>query len=413
MSLRFPTTGVLGATLLALILAGCGSGPPLAPTQEITPTPPPTRTPFIVTVPPPETLNEVALDADAEYSQGPEDAPLTAILYGDFQCEPCADVARSLAILLDRYPDGLRVIWRHYPDMVSHDKAALALLGAEAAGAQGKFWEMHDLLFAEQDSWTSLSPEAFKVTLVAYASTLGLDVPRFQQALEADPVSLADHYRMQALALDLMGIPSLLLNGQPYSGRYDLYGLDEAVRFYMLRQRQYDEQPGMVIDLNKSYQAVLETERGNITIDLFPDLAPVAVNNFVFLAREGWYDDITFHRVIPDLFAQTGDPSGTGLGGPGYAILDERDNGLIFDREGMVAMASTRGVANSAGSQFFITYGPLEPGYEWNGQFTIFGIVTDGMDVLRALTPRDPQDAVRYPDPPPGDRLLHVEIIEP
>jgi len=93
---------------------------------------------------------------------------------------------------------------------------------------------------------------------------------------------------------------AVLLNGQPYSGRYDLYGLDEAVRFYRLKTRQYDEQPGMVIDLNKSYQAVLETERGNITIDLFPDLAPVAVNNFVFLAREGWYDNITFHRVIPD-----------------------------------------------------------------------------------------------------------------
>ena len=79
---------------------------------------------------------------------------------------------------------------------------------------------------------------------------------------------------------------------------------------------------------------------------------------------------------------------------------------------GMVAMASTRGVDNSAGSQFFITYGPLEPGYQWNGQFTIFGVVTDGMDALRALTLRDPLDPVRYPDPAPGDRLLSVEIIE-
>jgi peptidylprolyl isomerase len=136
------------------------------------------------------------------------------------------------------------------------------------------------------------------------------------------------------------------------------------------------------------------------------------VNNFVFLAREGWYNDITFHRVLPGLFAQTGDPSGTGLGGPGYTIFDERDNGLIFDREGLVAMASTRSLPNSGGSQFFITYGPLEPANEWNGQFAIFGLVTSGMDVLRQLTPRDPMDPVLYPDPPPGDRLIRVEIIE-
>ncbi len=392
---------------LLVLLAACNG----APEPTATPLPVPTATPFIVTLPPPDDL-DTADFMPTDYVQGPEDAIVTVIHYADFQCEPCADVARSLTILLDRYPDSARVIWRHFPDIVSHDKAALALLAAEAAGEQGYFWSMHDLLFAEQAAWRDLTPDAFRVTLVAYASTIGLDLAAFQTALDRDPAAAVEPYRRQALALDLRGIPMLLINGQPYSGRYDLYGLDESVRFFALKARQYERQPELIIDLDRNYRAILHTERGDVTIDLFADRAPVTVNNFVFLAREGWFDGITFHRVLPGLFAQTGDPSSTGLGGPGYTIIDEFDNGLLFDRQGVVAMASTRGIANSGGSQFFITSEPLTPEWEWNGQFTIFGLVADGMDVLRALTPRDPQDPVLYPDPEPGDMLLSVEIIE-
>ncbi len=394
---------------LILGLAACAGAPP-TPAPTASPQPP-TPTPVIVTLPPPEALDTVTFST-TDHAQGPEDAPVVAIHYGDFQCGPCAELARSLAILQERYPETLRVIWRHFPDIVSHDKAPLALLAAEAAGEQGHFWEMHDLLFAEQETWRALSPAAFRVTLTAYASTLGLDLDAFEAALAADPTPLVEQTRLEALALDLAGIPTLLINGQPYSGRYDTYGLDEAVRFYALRARQYETQPALAIDLSRDYRAILHTAHGDVTLALFADRAPVAVNNFVFLAREGWYDNVTFHRVLPGLFAQTGDPSGTGLGGPGYTIADEHDNGLIFDREGLVAMASTRGVPNSAGSQFFITLGPLAPEWEWNEQFTIFGIVTDGMDAIRAMTPRDPLDPINYPNPPPGDALLSVEIIE-
>lgn len=403
--------------LLALILvlggglAACAPAPAPSPTPAATTTPAPSPTPLIITLPPQEALDSVVFSA-TDHAQGPEDAPVTIIHYGDFQCEPCAELARSLAILQERYPEKLRILWRHFPDIVAHDKAPLALLAAEAAGEQGAFWPMHDLLFTEQATWRDLSPESFRAMLVAFASTLGLNLDDFRAALAADPAPLVEQYRLEALALDLVGIPTLLINGQPYSGRYDTYGLDEAVRYYLLAERHFPDQPALIIDLSKTYRAILHTERGDVTIDLFADRAPVAVNNFVFLARAGWYDDITFHRVLPGLFAQTGDPSGTGLGGPGYTIADEADNGLIFDREGLVAMASTRGVANSAGSQFFITYGPLTPEREWNGHFTIFGIVVEGMDAIRALTPRDPQDTLRYPDPPPGDRLLGVTIIE-
>jgi cyclophilin family peptidyl-prolyl cis-trans isomerase len=184
------------------------------------------------------------------------------------------------------------------------------------------------------------------------------------------------------------------------------------VQLALLEKRFFAAPPEITIDRTKTYRATLVTEKGTIVIDLFPRDAPIAVNNFVFLARQGWYDNITFHYVVPGYLAQTGDPSNTGRGGPGYTILDEHNNGLVFDREGLVAMAHPAGMANSAGSEFFITLGPLRPSHEWDGQYTIFGIVIEGMDVVRSLTPRNANDPIRFPDPPPGDRVLTVTIEE-
>lgn len=165
--------------------------------------------------------------------------------------------------------------------------------------------------------------------------------------------------------------------------------------------QQWDSPPPMTIDTTKVYHATLKTEKGDVVVELFADKAPKTVNNFVFLAEQGFYDDTTFHRVIPDFMAQGGDPSGTGSGGPGYTFGDEIAHGLTFDREGMLAMANAG--PNTNGSQFFITYGPTP----WlNGFHTIFGQVIEGMDVVRALTPRDPQTGPDFT----GDRLITVEI---
>ena len=138
-------------------------------------------------------------------------------------------------------------------------------------------------------------------------------------------------------------------------------------------------------------------------IELFADKAPVTVNSFVFLAREGFYDGLTFHRVIPGFMAQGGDPMGDGRGGPGYAFADEFDPLLRHDRAGIVSMANAG--ADTNGSQFFITYGPAP---YLDDAHTIFGQVTEGMDVVESLTPRDPEE-----DPEtPGDTIISVEIIE-
>jgi cyclophilin family peptidyl-prolyl cis-trans isomerase len=169
--------------------------------------------------------------------------------------------------------------------------------------------------------------------------------------------------------------------------------------------KQWDTPPEMSIDPAKSYLATLKTEKGDIKIELFADRAPITVNNFVFLAREGYYDNTTFYRVLPDFMAQAGDPTGVGNGGPGYTFEDEIDPNLTFNEAGILAMANRGPQTNTNGSQFFITYSPVE---YLNGNHTIFGKVLEGMDVLRALTPRDPQTRPEYE----GDQLITVDIEE-
>jgi cyclophilin family peptidyl-prolyl cis-trans isomerase len=160
----------------------------------------------------------------------------------------------------------------------------------------------------------------------------------------------------------------------------------------------------MTIDPTKEYIATLHTEKGDIIIELYADKAPIAVNNFIFLARHGWYDGVTFHRVISGKIAQAGDPSGTGYGMPGYAFKNEISPNLKFDGPGVLGMANAG--ADSNGSQFFITYS-AQPTLD--GKYTIFGKVIQGMDVASSLTPRDPS---KSGDLPPGDKILSVTIEE-
>jgi cyclophilin family peptidyl-prolyl cis-trans isomerase len=171
----------------------------------------------------------------------------------------------------------------------------------------------------------------------------------------------------------------------------------------MDRVGMYDAPPPMTIDPETYYYATLVTEKGDVRVQLFADRAPMTVNNFVFLAREGYYDNTTFHRVLDDFMAQAGDPSGTGAGGPGYQFRDEFYPGLVFDKPGQLAMANAGPGTN--GSQFFITFIPTD----WlTNRHTIFGEVLEGFEVLDALTRRDPQVNPGFD----GDILLTVLIEE-
>lgn len=144
--------------------------------------------------------------------------------------------------------------------------------------------------------------------------------------------------------------------------------------------KSYNSPPKMVIDINKKYTATIETEKGSIVVELFAKDAPKTVNNFVFLARDGFYNNTTFHRVIPGFMAQGGDPTGTGAGGPGYTFEDE----FSQRRHGTGTLSMANRGANTNGSQFFITYAP-QP--HLDGKHSVFGQVIKGMDVLNKLTP--------------------------
>jgi cyclophilin family peptidyl-prolyl cis-trans isomerase len=161
----------------------------------------------------------------------------------------------------------------------------------------------------------------------------------------------------------------------------------------------------MQINLETTYLARVEMESGEtFVIELLPQSAPQTVNSFIFLAQEGWFNGVTFHRVLPGFVAQTGDPSGTGVGSPGYAIPDEIDSSLSLNQPGVVAMANSGPDTN--GSQWFIT---LAPAPHLDGSYTIFGRVLEGMEVVEAITPRDPAE---NPELPPGDKIATISIEE-
>lgn len=157
--------------------------------------------------------------------------------------------------------------------------------------------------------------------------------------------------------------------------------------------KQWSTKPAMQIDVKKSYTAMINTSKGMIEMKLYPEHAPVTVNNFVFLAKEGFYDGVSFHRVIEDFVIQGGDPTGTGRGGPGYKFEDEFKNNPLKHERGVMSMANAGSGTN--GSQFFITHSP-QP--HLNGKHTVFGKVMNGLDVV---------DSIEQ-----GDQMIEVTINE-
>lgn len=166
--------------------------------------------------------------------------------------------------------------------------------------------------------------------------------------------------------------------------------------------KQWNTPPAMQIDPKKKYTATLSTDKGDMVLELFADKTPITVNNFVFLAREGFYDGTIFHRVITDFMAQGGDPTGSGRGSPGYRFQDEFHPSLRHNKPGILSMANAG--PNTNGSQFFITHVPTP----WlDNKHSVFGQLISGMDVLMSIPPRDPMRP-EYP----GVKIIRVTITE-
>lgn len=342
----------------------------------------------------------------SDWIKGADEGNVQILEYGDFQCPNCAMLAPILDQLIEKYPYEVSIVYRHYPVMTIHNKATLAAQAAEAAGIQGHFWEMHDLLFNHQSEWETLSVDDFEAWLIKTVDEINLDPQKFSNDIHDNKISqkITEAWENN-INIGIPYTPFLLFNNQiwPDALPVNILSLVEITEISLLERRQYSSCPPLTINLSSHYEAIIHTEHGVIHIELYADLAPLAVNNFIFLAKNGWYDGVTFHRVIPGFVAQAGDPSGTGYGGPGYAFINEQSN-MKFNQPGLVAMANSGMDTN--GSQFFITFASAP---HLNGKFTIFGEVISGMDVVQKLTPRDPgQQTILQP----GDKILSVDIIE-
>jgi peptidylprolyl isomerase len=171
------------------------------------------------------------------------------------------------------------------------------------------------------------------------------------------------------------------------------------------RNNKYPSAPEMTIDPNKSYTATIETSKGTMKADLYAKEAPMTVNNFVFLARENFYQNVKFHRIIKDFMVQTGDPTGTGTGGPGYDFADEKIPDALSYERGTIAMANAG--PNTNGSQFFIVH----QDYPLPKNYTIFGKVTEGLDVLDSLA-NTPTTGAEGSTPTEDVRITNVTIEE-
>ena len=396
---------------LILLLTSCADPPaPAVHTAPAIPsiiiqTPPACTMLQVEPTPGPDTPSLFPPESPTDRVRGADQPIVTITEYSDYQDVRSALLAEAIDQLLKEHPDEVRVVSRIFPLISVNDKAALAAQAAQAAAEQDQFWEMHRLLYAQQESWIAISVDEFEEWLSAQASALGMDVDQFEADLKReDIVASVQEAWESGQKIGLPGTPLLLINGQIYGGPRDYSSLNDIIQLIALGERQFKACPPLSVQPNKQYIATLETEKGDIVIQLFADKAPITVNSFLFLARSGWYDDITFHRVIPDLFAQTGDPSGTGKGNPGYYVKTEIDPSLTFDKPGMVAMVNSG--PDTSGSQFFITYVPTT---QYNGQYTIFGEVLSGMDVLKQLTPRDAQPGSNTPR---GDKLLGITVEE-
>ncbi len=216
---------------------------------------------------------------------------------------------------------------------------------------------------------------------------------------------------IQGVALAVILIGAVVLAWTFFSNRADTAAApteapvasDSGGQAPAVTSKQYDAPPAMTIDPAKQYFATFKMAKGGeFVIQLYADKAPITVNSFVFLAREGYFNGVTFHRVLEGFMAQGGDPTGTGMGGPGYEFQNE-DSDLTFDKAGVVAMANAGRDTN--GSQFFITFGPAE---FLNGGYTIFGQVIEGMDVVNGITRRDPDMNPNFT----GDAIESVTITE-
>ena len=335
----------------------------------------------------------IAPISDKDWSWGSDTALVTLLVYCDFQSPYCVDLAAVILELAAFYPEELRIIYRHFPLLTVHDKASIAGQAADSAGHQGHFWDLYSFLNREYDEWKDLDPDSFLEWLLVTTKSLDLDHQQFEADLRGGRFeeSMRESF-ITAYSAGINGTPFVFLNNDWFRLNPTRLNLEAAFRLELLSQRMYESPPEMNIDPEAAYLVHIQLNIGELVLQLFPKSAPRTVNSFIFLAENGWFNGNAFHQVAPGKFVQTGDPTGTGLGRPGYFLPDEIDGDLNFNQSGIAALTSTG--PNTNGSQFFITLSALP---ELNGTRTIFGRVVKGLDLLLDLESRDSLEELLTP----------------
>ncbi|MCU0519114.1 MAG: peptidylprolyl isomerase [Anaerolineae bacterium] len=388
-----PTTPPTAVAGTAEGLATPVIGDPNEPVTVVTP-----EVPGVCTASPLPQLPVRAVD-DTDHVKGASiaDADLVLYEYSDFQCPGCGGMYPIVEMFVEQNPN-VALVYRHFP-LDFHALAPITAEASEAAGAQGKFWEMHDLLFDNTAQWSTLTVETIRPVLTSYAQTLQLDVDAFNAALDGGTYTekVKSQYN-EGLELGLPGTPSFIFDNVLFPSDIGL-SLQGLQAFLSIIEKQdeifYSEPPAVTVAAEDIYEAVLKTSKGDIRVNLLAASAPANVNSFVFLAQEKWYDGADFFYVRDNFVAVTGDPTNSTVGYPGYTCEGEAQG--TFDRAGLVGMLSN--------GQFFITLGAEAA--QLTGQFSLIGQVVEGLEVLDSLARR----AVGDPAAPVADVLETIEII--
>lgn len=352
--------------------------------------PQPTTAPAPTAAPKPITCEPYPLNVNADdHILGNANAAATLIEYGDYQCPACAAFHPQIKTVMGVVSDTARLVFRHFP-LPQHDKAIPTAHAAEAAALQGKFWEMHDLLYEKQPEWSSKPLAEITATLKAYANQLQLDVAKFEQDMASEAVAARVKRDMATgRAAGVGGTPTLFLDGRELPVEaFQQPDSAEQFRGYAQRRAQDTagistkafafERPEQVTDKDAKYVMTVKTNKGDIVAELDPALAPVNVNSTAFLAQQGYFDNtpvVLNDRQIGAVLI--GNP--TLAGNPGYECGAELKTGLM-NQPGVVALF---GGSDTSSAQFIFTYSPTQ---ELDGRFSVIGQITSGLDVVRALS---------------------------
>ena len=274
---------------------------------------------------------------DLDWSVGPEDAVLTIIEYADFQCPYCADASLSLIEYQKAHSDDVRLVYRHFP-LSFHEKAVPAALAANAAGYQGMFFEAEEFLFKKQSEWSVLeSNDAFTEWLIrefSKFSDLDFDLWYLAFSDSNNEAAVRKMYSQVIKAGIVTGTPTVFLNYTDSNYMFDAASLDSFIEKIRGNEYRISECPGVVIEEGRSYIAILETDAGDIHIDLFPDTAPNAVNSFIYQAESGLYDGAEIHSSYDGFEIML-----ENMAAPGYSFDTEFSDSQLFYGPGYIGIS--------------------------------------------------------------------------